>query len=383
MSEPAVNKVSSSRKVLDGVPRVHFFEGGEQCPEDYTFPSVMRALMEYLGENFGCKHCGRCDPKWEFDCTYSYFIIASGMASFLSWKPGFHMDNIAPDNMSADHEAPYRRAFEAAGYAYEHVLKEEGRDNENYFRQRIVESINQDRPVISFGVIGPPECGIISGYDENGEVITGWNFFQNDPMMAAGIELEPSGYFRKRDWYKDTPGLLVIGEKKDRLALHEIYHKALRWSLEVTRVPAVDDRHNGLAAYTAWADALACDEDFPADNEILLREHFDVHNNMVGTVAELRWYGSVGLTQMIERLHFNRTESLLKASGCYAGEHELMWEAWDLAGGNGNPEAYKKLADPEIRRKIALVILKSREKYAEAAEHIERALAKPGPGGAV
>jgi len=34
--------------VLEGVPRVHFYEGGKRCPEDITFPSCLRAILEYL-----------------------------------------------------------------------------------------------------------------------------------------------------------------------------------------------------------------------------------------------------------------------------------------------------------------------------------------------
>ncbi len=37
-----------TRLVLEGVPRVSFYEGGPGCPEDIPFPSVMRALMEYF-----------------------------------------------------------------------------------------------------------------------------------------------------------------------------------------------------------------------------------------------------------------------------------------------------------------------------------------------
>ena len=38
------------RCVLEGVPRVHFYEGGPRCPDGISFPSVMRALMEYFEE---------------------------------------------------------------------------------------------------------------------------------------------------------------------------------------------------------------------------------------------------------------------------------------------------------------------------------------------
>lgn len=46
------------RLVLEGVSRVIFFDGGDRCPEDIPFPSIMRALMEYFKEeDFGCQVC--------------------------------------------------------------------------------------------------------------------------------------------------------------------------------------------------------------------------------------------------------------------------------------------------------------------------------------
>ena len=48
--------IRNSRLVLRNVPQVKFFDGGQRCPEDIPFPSVMRALMEYLGEEaYGCR----------------------------------------------------------------------------------------------------------------------------------------------------------------------------------------------------------------------------------------------------------------------------------------------------------------------------------------
>jgi hypothetical protein len=137
-------------------------------------------------------------------------------------------------------------------------------------------------------------------------------------------------------------------------------------------------RHNGIAAYTAWAEHLLRDEDFPADDEATLRAHHQVHNDAVGQVAEARWYGSqflVGMTDHVDtHVHRDMIEDLLHAAALYAGEHELMWKIWDLAGGIGNPEAYRKLADPTVRRQIAQVVLQARDKDAQAADHIEQAL---------
>ncbi len=78
-------RASPDRLVLERVPRVHFYEGGSGCPEDIPFPSVMRALMEYLGEeDLGCRSRHALRAGCQIPCSYSFFIGVSGVASFLS-----------------------------------------------------------------------------------------------------------------------------------------------------------------------------------------------------------------------------------------------------------------------------------------------------------
>lgn len=375
-----------TRCVLEGVPRVHFYEGGKRCPEDIILPSVVRAVLEYLGESeYGCKHCLAQNPDCEILCTYAFLVGVSGAAAFLSWKDGWHGDNVAPFFMSADPEAPERHIFDAVGYAYEWVERKQGRDNETLFKQRVAESIQRGMPVLGYGVVGPPEASIVAGYDDGGDVLIGWSFFQ-----GADTEQEPSGYYRKRDWFEDTVALLIIGDKVEKPPLKDTYREALRWMLQVTRTPLVrpepdapegyHNRHNGLAAYEAWARHLLRDEEWPAGDETVLRAHHQIHNDAVSTVAEARFYGSVFLAQVVEGFEAGpgrpgRQADILHAAACYAAEHDLMWEVWDLAGGIGNREAFKEMADPDVRRAMVDVIRQARDQDAQAAEHIERALA--------
>ena len=138
------------------------------------------------------------------------------------------------------------------------------------------------------------------------------------------------------------------------------------------------DRPNGLAAFMAWSEQLLRDEDFPND-EAILRQCHDVHNSVVNLVAEARWYGRrflVGMADHVEsHVHRDIIEPLLHAAACYTGEHALMWKLWDLTGGIGNPDAYRYFADPAVRRQMAPVIQQARDKHAQAADHIEQALA--------
>ena len=53
-----------------------------------------------------------------------------------------------------------------------------------------------------------------------------------------------------------------------------------------------------------------------------------------------------------------------------------MWKLWDLAGGNGNPDAYRYFADPAVRRQMVPIIQESRDKSAQAVEYIMQALSR-------
>jgi hypothetical protein len=108
----------------------------------------------------------------------------------------------------------------------------------------------------------------------------------------------------------------------------------------------------------------------------MLRERYMVHDDAVGMVAERRWYGSLFLAQ-IARHEWAMAPDLLVAASCYATEHDLMWQIWDVGGGIGrSDEQVRKLSEPGIRRQIVPLIHQAHDKDAEAADHIERALAK-------
>jgi len=48
--------------LLTGVPQVHLCQGGPRCPEDITFPFCLRAALEFLGDNLGCRHLPTVTP---------------------------------------------------------------------------------------------------------------------------------------------------------------------------------------------------------------------------------------------------------------------------------------------------------------------------------
>jgi hypothetical protein len=305
----------------------------------------------------------------------------SGEAFRLFWKTGWNLDNVGVIGEETEPNEFIARAFEATGYAHRIIYKnKKDAKAESQFRKDIIESVrDKGRPVIGLGVIGPPECCIITGYDEDGDVLIGWSYFQGTAELKDGIDFEPSGYFRKRDWFKGTWAIITIGEKQKKPPKREVYRKALSWAIELAKKPKINlggERHNGLSAYKEWSKTILKDEDFASEDIGILRERYMAHDTAVGMVAEGRWYGAQFLKQMIEDVP-ETAEEVNKAIECYEAEHGLMWKNWGLVGGLGHSkEKVKKFAEPAIRRQIAEIILEARDKEAEAIKHLEAALTK-------
>ncbi len=370
------------RRVLAGVPAVSFElhkkeqkDGLTRCPESDPFPSCLRASLEYLGEDLGFTKINVHGRDWRLDTTYVFLMGTTGAAFRLNWKPGWHMDNPDLAYMSDDPLAAYRRGLASIGRDYEIAEKAAGRDDEKRFRERIITSIREHgRPVIAQGVVGPPVECVITGFDEGGDVLVGWSFFQKAKEFAAGIKFEPNGCFRRRGWFADTHRLIVLGERHAAPPLREVYRETLQWAVTVAHTAVTGgDRASGLAAYRAWANAIVEDPEFVGRKTAGLRHRYLVHQDAVGTIAEGRWYAHNFLLKILADV--KAPEVLREAARCYDEEHTLMWKLWALVGGPGASDKKARLfADPAIRRQTADIIAAAREQDARAADLIAKAL---------
>ena len=380
--------VAPARVVLDGVPRVHFYQGGPRPPEDDPFPACLRAYLEYRGEDLGFKARSSQADFWHD--VHVYFMGASGAAFRMTWdSQNWNMG--ATDFMasSANPLDGIRRAFEAAGYGCDILLKRDYAQMrglaqaEDYteadFRDRIVHSLrDQGRPVMAFGVVGPPECGLITGYDEGGDVLIGWSFFQDMPEFAAGIEREPSGYYRKRDWFADTSGLILIGDPCERPAPREMHRAMIRAGLELLRAPVAQGFWQGQAAYSVWADTLLNDALFSAEDQAKLNERYQVHHGTAGTLAEARAWGASFLHYLAEEEPEAAAE-LVAAAVNFDAIHDLVWAIWEFtretrSGHLSSDPGAQRFATSVTRGRIVPMIRLARKEDAEAAQHLEKAL---------
>jgi hypothetical protein len=326
------------------------------------FAACLRTCLAYLGEDY----------------AYSYILGMSGAAFRLIWNTQkWDGGNVDIMLMAEDPVEPIHRAFESVGYTFEMLTQNNAA--EDTFRTRIIESIRDyGKPVLAAGVIGPPEICIVTGYDEGGDVLTGWNFFQERPSEFPAADFEPNGYFRKRDWFKNTPVIFLIGQKTDKPPQSVLYRKALEWALHVTRTPVIrtpfgSEYYSGLRAYEAWAVWMQQDQDFPDDLDILAERKM-VHYDAMCMVAERGDHASAFVREVAAH-EPEMAEYLYAAAGCYEQEKSALGVLHQATGGfMASREQLRNMLPVDVRKTIADAILEARDWDTEAANHIDQAL---------
>jgi hypothetical protein len=352
------------RVVLEDVSKIGY---GVIDPDLSTtpWPACLWACLEYMGDDLDFGD-GEEYPR---EAVYAYLTGTTGTAFRLVWK-GWGLDNWASWMIYDDAGEIFRRGYTAIGYesvSSAHVPEDEKAER---FRSQMIESINRGRPLISHGIVGPPEETIVAGYDEGGDVVIGWSAFQGVPWASPKPDgFEPNGMFRKRNWEAHAHSMGTIGQKTGTPDRRETYTEALQNALRIVRAPS--DRGRGLAAYDSWAQHILRDDEIAAGTP---DDAFDVHCTAVDMIAEGRHFAVIFLRQAAGFLPEAKDE-LRAAADCYGTECDLMQRIWDPVGGNERGEDQRQaFLKPEVRRRIVTIIRQARQKDAEAADHIERAL---------
>lgn len=371
-----VKSGARDRLVLPDVARVGRRLGGGRNPERIPFPSCLAACLRYIGDYYPWVPVREHSMDGRLNYSYIRTMGVTGMAFGLLWGPGWSPGNAGL--MSIVHpDEIIDRAFRAAGRSYETLWASGKPGDGDTLRCALVQSLESGGPVLAFGVIGPPECCIITGYDYERDAVIGWSFYQDDPRFVQDVEHEPNGYFRTRNWATNTAGLIVVGDRTDGHAqpfdLAQSALPILNWALHVIHTPDAQGRKSGLAAYAAWAEQLVHDSDFALHDEQLLRQRYAAHDSAVDTVAECRWTASRFLTSMADAVP-EMSAALLVAAEYYRQEYSLMLKIWSLVGGRTNPEAHSRFADPAVRRRIAGIVSNARDADARAAGMINQAV---------
>ena len=352
------------RIVLDGVPKVRYFKDG-MCP----FALCLKSCMDSLGEQY----------------SYDYILGASGACFRMSWnhtkwdEGNMDLGRLGPE--------PFRRGLRAVGLEHRFLVKkswwpdatgddidvlDDNKETEALFRKTIVASIRVGKPALAFGVVGPPEVSIVTGYDEGGDVLVGWSCHQGGHPRD---QLEPNGQFRQREWFAKTEGLIMIEGEPGKPDLDRVYQESLDWAYQVLTLPKNKTHVFGQEAYKQWAWAMIKDHAFPADDEETLqkRRHtvWDGLIMMAERGAAAKFLEEAAKRQPESADHLRTAARLLTEDG----DGKEIYQAL-----RGHMLPTEGLSDPGGRRLAADAILASGEKNAAAARCLALALGKE-PGG--
>lgn len=360
MTMPASTATApADRLVLEGVPKIGF--GVRMSP----FPGSVEAVMKYLDE----------------PVDYDTLMVVSG----ASFRRTFNKDDGGNVDLLYFSPEPQRRVFDALGFAYRAVSW----TDKDKMIAAIKESLAAGRPVIACGIVGPPEAGIVAGYDHGGATLLGHSYF---PPGKKGND-----YFVRTDWYaqctkdlgiwtdvpgrrQETPGLIVLGQRKPRPSARQQLVAALAWAVDLARVSRrshLPDHVCGLAAYDAFAVALEVDADYPKDNPRVLETRAMVYSDQMMMLADRRH--AAGYLRAAARAFPEAAEDLLAAAESLP-DFERVPGLWPWKSHfYQDAEVQQGLADPQLRRALAAKVRQCAALESRAVDHLEKALAILSP----
>ena len=229
---------SMTRNLIPGLQKVDWSDTARQNEFVKSVVSALNALGEKLDYDYVCAVSG------------SAFRTSFSMSTD-GWNHGNYHVLHAPDIIE--------HTFKMLGYK----MTQYNRGDYERDKKLITDSIDRGVPVITLeGVINCSDACVISGYDNDGDVLLGYS-----PFMYIGDDHdEPhddTGYFRKSSWHdgffsEDNHGRIIIIEGKgEKLQKEIIFADTLKIIKRLTEdVNIAPGQYNGIAAHSAFAHTL-------------------------------------------------------------------------------------------------------------------------------
>jgi len=276
-------KKTTDSCILQGIPQIRWGRTVDGEIQETPFTQSLHTILTYLSQNI----------------SYTQIMAYSGAAFRMGWGGG---DKWCPSSsdLQSHYDTPtkvFELTFAGLGRNYRIYGTPEGPDKLDKVKaiEFIKSEIDHGRPVIGFGVVGPAEAGIITGYQNHGETVLGWSVFQD----WAAQKFDESGYYIQDNWWENTSGLISIGEETGvSISDKSILENALMLMTaeQVRGYGAPHPFYAGQLAYEKWARALECD-DFDAKGA---SGDGGQHNTMELLLGE-RGYAAAYLNFMAER----------------------------------------------------------------------------------
>lgn len=350
--------------ILYGVPKVAY--SFEECT---PFPVALKACLNYVGQKM----------------DYTYIMAVSGAAFRLRWnKECWDGGNVDIMNIYEDEYEAFKRSFDGVGREYTILIRENS--SKQGFINFLKAEIDEGRPVIALGIIGPPEACLVTGYRENGNILLGWNCFQENKEFAKGATIDDSGYYICDNWWenKETIALMSIGEKQySMISQKAIIKNAIEiMTKEIISFKAQDGKVDrlyagGQVAYDEWAVSITDDKEF-ADNTIipLLIERLMCQGDAETMIGEGRSYAACFI-EWVGRENKVVLSICIDAAKEFRAVAQCAFDMNELRGGfHQNEATLRKFAEPEVRKKTASLILKAKKHEYQACELLKQIYSK-------
>lgn len=316
--------------------------------------------------------------------TYADLLALSGAGNRLSWRSGtWDPGNVDITRCENPPFAPHVRALQAIGRTGTFRLTKflSGSDikltNQVEARKEILTSLQQDNPVIAMGIIGPPECCVVFGYENDGDTLIGWNYFQD----SEGFD--PNAPFHKKEWFANLWGYILLSSRNQPPDPKE---SALAVFRSITSHFHTKEIRGSAVGYEAWKamlyqleqdDFSHCTLDFPDGKpgddttwQTSVKGRFMVYCDALCQIYErhnaLPYYRSIQ-RQFPEWSPY--LEPAIKAWEDCASYGGYLWKFMDMS-----PDGLEKFRTPELRKILADEGKRCMEKDKEAIDWIERLL---------
>jgi len=346
----AINSEDKNSIVLYGVSKVEY--GAEGCT---PYPMCLKSCANYLGQ----------------DVERDFTMVSTGAAFRLNWDTtSWNGGNVDVIHTFDNPETIYRLGVEALGREFNMITRNNkscdvkfgstyNSDTKADFIEFIKNQIDKGHPCIALGIIGPAEACIITGYKENGNILLGWNFFQDAIEFAAGIKIDESGYFMSDQWWEnnDTAAVISMGEKnKSLISNKKIIDNAIKVMTGRNDIKSGKSFAKGISAYDSWKRAILNEADFSVTVLPVLAERLMCHGDAMDCLADGRNNGAIFMKKLSE-------EWKEQSNVCHSIENQFLkvteniWKMAEVLGGyERNEKQMINFAKTEVRKQLAVLI---------------------------
>ncbi len=351
-SDVLIMNQNNKNTILYDIPKIEWGTYGSNT----MFPICIKAVSEYLGD----------------EISYAYIMAATGAAFRLVWnQTTWDLSNIDIYHTLTDSNDIYQYGAKALGREFTFLGREDNTKKEDFIAY-IKSNIAKGYPVIALGIIGPPEPCIIAGYEANGDIVVGWNFFQNDSEFSFAISSMDNGYFRCDNWWEnsDTQAIMCIGD------ITNTSYNDKKIVERAANIMLARDEHSyakGIKAYDAWKYMLLNDKWFE-NNTIFdyLFSKFLVQNDAMICISDGRKWGAKYFKELSEK--YGETEKYIcqKIEKYFNSVSNIAQEMTDLIGDwNDTEKMLRNFGDRSIREKLGKLIDSAKLEDTKAYEQIK------------